>query len=107
MKYGGTSVLTRAGQVTLPKTLRAALALERGEHIAFYFDSEEKVVVLRPKQAPLELFEKLAAKARDQWPAKGLTREEVVAEVKQVRAAKTSEKNQTGQSSKTLIKTQS
>ncbi len=84
----GMWVITRAGQVTLPKALRSALHLERGEHVEFYFEADQRVVILRTKEPPLELFEKLAAKARREWPAKGLTKEEVIAQVKEVRAAK-------------------
>ena len=88
MQYGGSSRITRAGQITLPKHVRNALGLERGEQVAFYYDQEENVAVIRVIEPPIELFERLAARAREQWTKRGITRDEIVDEVRKVRRSK-------------------
>ncbi len=86
MLYAGSGVITRAGQITLPKPVRKALSLRQGQYVEFFYDEDERVVVVSQKEAPIGLFERLAAKMRPEWERRGITRDDVLAEVKAVRA---------------------
>ena len=84
MKTAGTYKITRRGQITIPNAIRKSLKLHEGDMLdLFYF---EDIVLLKKKKEPVEVFRSLAEKVRKEFKRKGITREDVEAEIKAYRS---------------------
>jgi len=86
MEYGGTGVVTRQGQVTLPKKARDSLKLALGSMLEFFYDSN--VVVIKRRSPPAEVFERVSSAAEQRFAQRGITPADVENEVKAARKAK-------------------
>lgn len=83
MKYGGTSTVTRQGQVTVPKNIRDTLGLDLGSILEFYFTDD--LVVIKKRRPPEEVFEELAAETRQRFKKKKITKAQVAEEIRKHR----------------------
>lgn len=86
MNFVGTGVVTRQGQVTLPKKARDALKLALGSVLEFFYNDD--IVVIKRRAAPAEVFKQLAEETRKEFKARGITRKDVEAEIAAHRAGK-------------------
>jgi len=85
MESAATTKLSSRGQVVIPEEIRTRLGLEPG--VRFVVVGEGDVVVLKALKAPdLSDFEELLDEARRSARHAGLTREDVEAAVREVRA---------------------
>lgn len=83
MEYGGTSTVTRQGQVTVPKNIRDSLGLELGSILEFYFTDD--LVVIKKRRPPIEVFEELAAETRVRFEKKKITKAQIAEEIRKHR----------------------
>lgn len=86
MEYGGTGVVTRQGQITLPKKAREALNLALGSFLEFFYTND--LVVIKRRETPGEIFEKTSENIRKRFEAKNITGQDVSKEIQAYRTAK-------------------
>jgi len=79
MEYAGSGVVTRQGQITVPKPIREKIGISLGAVLEFYYN--ENLIVIKPKHEPKELFKELAAKTRTRFKKKGIKRSDVEHEI--------------------------
>ena len=83
MEYGGTSTVTRQGQVTVPKNIRDTLGLDLGSILEFYFTDD--LVVIKKRRPPIEVFEELASETRVRFKKKKITKADIAKEIRKHR----------------------
>ena len=83
MKYGGTSTVTRQGQVTVPKNIRDTLDLDLGSILEFYFTDD--LVVIKKRRPPVEVFEELASETRERFKKKQIKKAQIAKEIRKHR----------------------
>ncbi len=83
MQYAGSGVVTRQGQITVPKKIRKATGIDIGSVLEFYYNDE--MIIVKQKKAPSEAFEQLAERISEKFKVNGITREDVVNAVREVR----------------------
>ena len=83
MEYAGSSVITRQGQVTVPKKIRKANGMEIGTILDFYFNDE--IIIVKPKSSPDVVFERLSKKTSERFKNKGMTRKDLEDEIDKAR----------------------
>lgn len=83
MDYAGSGIVTRQGQITIPKAIRKKIGIEIGTSLDFYFNND--LIIIRPKHEPKEVFEELAVKTRQRFKEKGLKRKDVDKEISSYR----------------------
>lgn len=83
MEYAGSGVVTRHGQITVPKKVRKAIGINIGSVLEFYFNNN--MIIVKPKLPPIEVFEELAEEARERFKAENITRKDIEDEVEKVR----------------------
>ena len=86
MEFIGSGIITRQGQITLPKAAREALALCRGTTLEFFYT--DNLVLIKKRKAPKEIFEELAAKTRQRFKERGITKKDVEKEIAKYRRVK-------------------
>ena len=86
MKFGGTGVVTRQGQVTLPKNARDEGEFEVGSIVEFFY-SEDMVLIKRRKE-PKQVFEELAKRTRERFKKAGVNPSDVQKAIDRVRGRK-------------------
>lgn len=82
--------LTSKGQITIPKTVRQSLNLEEGDRIIFIEEEDGKMVV---KKGALVVFDEFANSISQEAKEKGITEDEMMAELKKVRKELWDERN--------------
>ncbi|UJL48156.1 type II toxin-antitoxin system PrlF family antitoxin [Virgibacillus sp. NKC19-16] len=82
--------LTSKGQITVPKTVRQALNLEEGDQIIFEVEGDGKMVV---KKGALVVFDEFADSISREAKEKGISEEELLEDLKQVRKEMWDERN--------------
>jgi antitoxin PrlF len=82
--------LTSKGQITIPKTVRQSLNLEEGDRIIFIEEEDGKMVV---KKGALVVFDEFANAISQEAKEKGITEDEMMAELKKVRKELWDERN--------------
>ncbi len=80
MEYGGTSTVTRQGQVTVPKRIRDALDLGLGSILEFYYTDD--LVVIKKRKPPEEVFENLASKTRAGFRRRRVKKSDIEKEIR-------------------------
>jgi AbrB family looped-hinge helix DNA binding protein len=80
MDYAGSGIVTRQGQITIPKSIRKKIGIEIGSSLDFYFNND--LIIIRPKHEPKEIFEDLAEKTRKRFKEKGLKRSDIDKEIR-------------------------
>jgi len=80
MEYAGSGVVTRQGQITVPKKVRKTLGIEIGTVLEFYFNDE--MMMVRQRSSPPETFTMIADNARKRFKARGITKKDVEEEIK-------------------------
>ena len=86
MKFGGTGVVTRQGQVTLPKNAREEGEFEVGSVIEFFYS--EDMVLIKKKKEPVEIFREIAKRARERFKKHGITEKVIQKEIEDYRRGK-------------------
>jgi len=77
--YAGVSRVTERGQITIPESLRKQAKIASGTEVAFFYeDAQIRLVPQGELEAMFKQFEGIAKK-------EGLTREKVIAEIKEMR----------------------
>ena len=84
MYSAGTYIITRRGQITIPNAIRKSLELHEGDVLDFFYSDD--MVLLKKKKEPVEVFRSLSEKVRKEFKRKGITKEDVVAEIKAYRS---------------------
>jgi len=84
MYSAGTYKITRRGQITIPRPIRKSLKLHEGDMLDFFYLDD--MVLLKKKKEPVEVFRSLAEKVRKEFKRKGITRDDVAAEIKAYRS---------------------
>ncbi|QKY71722.1 AbrB/MazE/SpoVT family DNA-binding domain-containing protein [Lentibacillus sp. CBA3610] len=80
--------LTSKGQITIPKSVRQALNLQEGDQVIFAEDDGKMIV----KKGALVAFDEFANVIGQEAKDKGITEEEVLEDLKQVRREMWSER---------------
>lgn len=83
MRYAGSGVVTRQGQITVPKVIRDSVGIEIGTIVEFYFNDE--MIIVKQKHIPLHVFESLSKKTRVRFERKGLVEKDVEEEIQSSR----------------------
>lgn len=83
--------LTSKGQITIPKTVRQSLNLEEGDRILFIEEEDGTMVV---KKGALVVFDEFANSISQEAKEKGITEDEMLAELKKVRRELRNERSQ-------------
>ena len=83
MDYAGSGIVTRQGQITIPKTIRKKIGIEIGSSLDFYFG--EDLIIIKPKHEPKEIFKELAVKTRKRFKKKGIKKSDVEQEISKYR----------------------
>ncbi|MBS3068243.1 AbrB/MazE/SpoVT family DNA-binding domain-containing protein [Candidatus Micrarchaeota archaeon] len=86
MKFGGTGVVTRQGQVTLPKNARDEGEFEVGSVIEFFYS--EDIVLIKKKKEPIEVFKEISKKATERFKKHGITEKVIQKEIENYRRGK-------------------
>jgi AbrB family looped-hinge helix DNA binding protein len=86
MKTLGTYKITRQGQITLPAEAREELNLNEGDSIEIYSGSD--LILIKKRRTPVQVFNELAKVTSERFKKKGLTRDDVLKEVKDYRNEK-------------------
>lgn len=79
MDYAGSGIVTRQGQITVPKPIRKKIGINLGTVLDFYYN--ENLIVIKPKHEPIEIFRELAAKTRKRFKRTGIKRSDVGKEI--------------------------
>ncbi|MFT9494592.1 MULTISPECIES: AbrB/MazE/SpoVT family DNA-binding domain-containing protein [Bacillota] len=74
--------LTSKGQITIPKSVRQALDLNEGDRVIFVEEEDGKMVV---KKGALVVFDEFADAVSQEAKEKGITEEDLLDDLKQVR----------------------
>ena len=86
MKDLGTYKITRQGQITIPAEAREELDLKEGDTIEIYSGAD--LLLIKKKRTPIQVFHELAKKTTERFRDKGITREDVIKEIKDYRNEK-------------------
>ena len=77
--YAGVSKVTERGQITIPESLRDQAKIAPGSEVAFFYEDAQIRLV------PQGELEAMFSQFRDMAKKEGLTREKVIAEIKEMR----------------------
>ncbi|MEK6982779.1 MAG: AbrB/MazE/SpoVT family DNA-binding domain-containing protein [Candidatus Micrarchaeota archaeon] len=88
MKFGGTGVVTRQGQITLPKNAREEGDFEVGTIIEFFYSDD--IVLIKRRKEPKQVFEELAKRTRERFEKEGIKPKDVESAIAKVRARRNS-----------------
>ena len=83
MDYAGSGIVTRQGQITIPKSIRNKIGIEIGSALDFYFSDD--LIIIKPKHEPKEIFKELANKTRKRFKEKGIKKSDVEKEIQSYR----------------------
>ena len=83
MEYAGSGVVTRQGQITVPKKIRKATGINKGTVLEFYFNN--RMIIVKPKLSPPEVFEELSGRTRERFIKENITKKDVEEEIRAVR----------------------
>jgi len=83
MDYAGSGIVTRQGQITIPKSIRKKIGINIGTSLEFYFNDE--LIIIKPKHEPKEIFLELAAKTRKRFKKKGIKKSDIEKEITRYR----------------------
>lgn len=76
-------MVTRQGQVTLPKNARQEGEFEVGSIVEFFYS--EDMVLIKKRKEPLQVFDELAAKAEERFKKRGLKPSDVPGIIERIR----------------------
>ncbi len=86
MRYAGSGVVTRQGQITVPKVIRDSNGIDIGTIMEFYYNDD--IIIVKQKRMPLDVFESLSAKTRERFERRGITEEDVESEIQSSRSGR-------------------
>ena len=75
VEFAGTTVITRQGQVTLPKAAREKSNYSIGNRLEVYFSGD--LIIMKRRRGPVAVFEELAKKARQRFADNKISRKDV------------------------------
>lgn len=84
MRYAGSGVVTRQGQITVPKVIRDSSGIDIGTILEFYYNDE--MIIVKQKRTPLDVFESLSRRTRERFKREGVTEEDVENEIQTSRS---------------------
>lgn len=84
MRYAGSGVVTRQGQITVPKIIRDSSGIDIGTILEFYYNDD--MIIVKQKRIPLDVFESLSRKTRDRFKKAGVTEEDLEKEIQSSRS---------------------
>ncbi len=79
MRYAGSGVVTRQGQITVPKVIRDSSGIEIGTILEFYYNDD--MIIVKQKRSPLDVFESLSRKTRERFEKDGIRKKDVEKEI--------------------------
>ena len=83
MDYAGSGIVTRQGQITIPKSIRKKIGINIGSALDFY--SSEDFIIIKPKHEPKKIFQELAIKTRKRFKERGVKKSDVGKEISKSR----------------------
>jgi len=86
MRYAGSGVVTRQGQITVPKVIRDSSGIDIGTILEFYYNDD--MIIVKQKRLPLDVFESLSGKTRERFKREGITEKEVEKEIQSSRSGR-------------------
>ncbi len=86
MDYGGIGVVTRQGQVTLPKKAREALNVALGSALEFFYNKD--FVIIKKREKPEEVLNRISESTARRFAEKGITEKDVSEEIGKYRVEK-------------------